>query len=131
MARRVRRVTQTAALHGLFRPATYQRHRTGLDLWPDRHRLHHGLWHRRHDQFRPWRYLHDRRLHRADLVPDPGLVRPDHDPPDPADRGAGVDGEHRAIGLDGGAHRLPAAAALVPAGADAFRHRYVIRADQL
>jgi hypothetical protein len=25
--------------------------------------IHHGLWHRRHDQFRPWRHLHDRRLH--------------------------------------------------------------------
>src|SRR5260370_38681608 len=45
------------AAHGLFRPATDQRHCARLDLRPDRHRLHHGLWHRRHDQFSPWRPL--------------------------------------------------------------------------
>src|SRR5216684_847397 len=102
---------RTAAAHGLFRPATDQRPRARLDLWPDRHRLHHGLWHCRHDQFRPWRYFHDRRLHRADLVSGPGLVRPDRDPPDPADRAPGIDGDHRTLWLDRGAHRLPAAAA--------------------
>ena len=126
-----RRVIQTAAAHGLFRSATDQRPRARLDLRPDRHRLHHGLWHRRHDQFRSWRHFHDRRLHRADLVPGAGLVRADRRPGDPADRAAGVDGDHRAVWLDGGAHRLPAAAALVPAGADAVGDRHVVRADQL
>src|SRR4249920_621091 len=121
----------TTAAHGLFRPATDQRPGARLDLRPDRHRLHHGLWHRRHDQFRPWRYFYDRRLHRADHVPDPGLVRPDRDPPDPADRAAGLDGDHRIVRLDRGAHRLPASAAFVPPGADALGDRYVIRADQL
>ena len=53
------------------------------------------------------------------------------DPPDPADRAAGGDGDHRALRLDGRAHRLPAAAALVPPGADALGDRHVIRADQL
>ena len=42
-----------------------------------------------------------------------------------------VDGDHRALRLDRGAHRLPAAAAFVPPGADALGHRHVIRADQL
>src|SRR6185295_761112 len=118
------------AAHGLFRPATDQRPRARLDLRPDRDRLHDGLRHRRHDQFRPWRYFHDRRLHRPDHLPDPGLVRPDRHPPDPADRAFGIDGDHGALRLDGGAHRLPAAAALVPPGADALGDRHVIRADQ-
>src|SRR3954462_2728710 len=106
------------AAHGLLRPATDQRHRARLDLRPDRHRLHHGLWHRRHDQFRPWRYFHDRRLHRTDHLPDSGLVRADRNPADPADRAAGIDGGHRALWLDHRTYRLPTAAALVPAGAD-------------
>ena len=42
----------------------------------------------------------------------------------------GIDGDHRALWLDGGTHRLPAAAALVPPGADAVGDRHVIRADQ-
>src|ERR1700704_3363816 len=113
-----RRAQHTAA-HGLFRPATDQRHRARLDLWPDRDRLYDGLRHRRHDQFRPWRYFHDRRLYRADLVPDPGLDRADRGSPDPADRAAGLNGDHGALWLDRRAHRLPAIAALVPAGADA------------
>src|ERR1700722_2506704 len=90
----------TTAAHGLFRPATHQRHRTGLDLWPDRHRLYHGLRHRWHDQFRPWRYLHDRRLYRADHLPDPGFDRPDIRSRDPADRIAGIDGDHGTLWLD-------------------------------
>ena len=125
-----RRPALDTAAHGLFRAATDQRPRARLDLRPDRHRLHHGLRHRRHDQFRPWRYFHDRRLHRPDHLPDPGLVRPDRHPADPADRSFGIDGHHGALWLDGGAHRLPAAAALVPPGADAFGDRDVIRADQ-
>src|SRR5665213_2636516 len=119
--------SQMTAAHGLFRPATHQWHRPRLDLWPDRHRLHHGLWHRRHDQFRPWRHFHDRRFHRADLVFDPGLDRADRGSRDPLDRASGVDGHHRALWLDGRAHRLPAAAALVPPGADAVGDRHVLR----
>src|SRR5664279_4567211 len=107
-------IVRAAAAHGLFRPATDQRLRARLDLWPDRHRLHHGLRHRRHDQFRPWRYLHDRRLHRVDHVPDPGVVRAHLRAGDPADRALGIDGDHRTLWLDGGADRLSAAAALVP-----------------
>src|ERR1700737_1000841 len=109
-----RRVMQTiAAAHGLFRPATHQRYCTRLDLWPDRHWLHHGLRHRRHDQFRPWRYLHDRRLHRADQLPDPGLDRPHRGSRDPADRSSGIDGDHRPLWLDRGTHR-PQAAGVKP-----------------
>ena len=52
-------------------------------------------------------------------------------PADPADRAAGLDGDHRALWLDRGAHRLPAAAALVPPRADAVGDRHVVRADQL
>src|SRR6202044_1650024 len=115
-----RKMRQQAAAYGLFRPATDQRHRARLDLRPDRHRLHHGLWHRRHDQFRPWRYFHDRRFYRADLVPDPGLDRPHRGSGDPADRASGIDGDHRALWLDRGAYRLPAAAALVPPRPDAI-----------
>ena len=126
-----RKMHQQSAAHGLFRPATDQRHRPWLDLRPDRHRLHHGLWHRRHDQFRPWRHLHDRRLHRADHLPDPGLDRIDHGTADSADRASGLDGGHRAVWLDGGAHRLPAAAAFVPPRTDAVGDRHVVRADQL
>ena len=55
----------------------------------------------------------------------------DRDPPDPADRAAGVDGDHRAVWLDRRAHRLPAAAAFVPAGADALCNRHVVRAVEL
>ena len=47
------------------------------------------------------------------------------------DRAAGLDGDHRALRLDGGAHRLSAAAAFVPPRADALGHRHVVRADQL
>src|SRR4029077_6920901 len=93
------KMLQTAAAYVLFRPATDQRHRARLDLRSDRHWLHHGLWHRRHDQFRPWRYLHDRRLHRDDLVPDPGLARADRGTRDPPDHAPGIDGDHRALWL--------------------------------
>src|SRR3979490_870513 len=87
------------AAHGLFRPATHQRHCARLDLWPDRDRLHDGLRHRRHDQFRPWRHFHDRRLYRADLVPDPGFDRPYRGSGDTVDRVAGVDGDHGVVWL--------------------------------
>ena len=52
-------------------PATGdQRDHAGLDLWADRHRLHDGLRHHRHGQFRAWRRVHGRRFRRADHVPD-------------------------------------------------------------
>src|SRR3984957_18645178 len=122
---------QPAAAYGLFRPATDQRCCTRFDLRPDRHRLHHGLRHRRHDQFRPWRHLHDRRLHRPDHLPDPGLDRIDHGAGDFADRASGLDGGHRAVWLDDRADRLPAAAAFVSSRTDAVGDRHVLRPDQL
>src|SRR4029077_16357920 len=76
-------------------------------------------------------YLHDRRLHCADLLFDPGLDRTDRGAGHSVDRASGIDGDHRALWLDGGAHRLPAAAALVPPCADAVGNRHVVRADQL
>src|SRR5882757_5495875 len=50
-----------------------------------------------------------RPLYRADFVPDPGLDRPHRGSRDPADRAAGIDGDHSALWLDRGANRLPAA----------------------
>ena len=102
------------------------------DLRPDRHRLHHGLRHHRHDQLRPWRHLHGRRLHRADrrscMLVSGGIM----------DGPAAillvlliVHGLHRALWLDGRAHRLPAAARLVPPGAADLGHRHVDRAAEL
>ena len=64
-------------------------------------------------------------------LPDPGLARPHRGSGDPADRAAGLDGDHRALWLDRGAHRLPAAAALVPPRADAVGDRHVVRAVEL
>ena len=49
---------------------------------------------------------------------------------DPADRAAGLDGDHRALWLDRGAHRLPAAAPFLPSRADAVGDRHVLRADR-
>ncbi len=50
---------------------------------------------------------------------------------DPADRASGIDGDHRALRLDRGAHRLPAAAAFVPPRPDAVGDRHVVRAVEL
>ena len=56
--------------------AAHQRHHVGLDLRADRHRLHHGVRHYRHGQFRPWRRVHGGRLCRAGRLSDPHhLVR--------------------------------------------------------
>src|SRR5262245_24136517 len=43
---------------GSLPSATYKRDHARLNLWPDRHRLHHGLRHYRHGELRPWRRLH-------------------------------------------------------------------------
>ena len=118
--------------YGIFRPAAYQRADAGIDLWADRDRLYDGLRHHRHDQFRPWRHLHDRRVHRAHRLPVPGqrvrlgacgAVPADHD-----DRG---DAAHQPLQLDHREGRLPAAARLVPAGAADHGHRHVDRAVEL
>ena len=45
-------------------------HHARRHLRPDRHRLHDGLRHHRHDQLRPRRSLHDRRLHLPDRLHD-------------------------------------------------------------
>src|SRR5258708_39609729 len=89
----------TTAAHGLFSPATDQRPRARLDLRPDRHRLHHGLWHRRHDQFPPWRYLHHRRPHPPDHPPDPRPVPPHRHPPPPPHPAPAVPAAHPALPL--------------------------------
>src|SRR5579883_2574903 len=114
-----RRMRQPTAAYGLFRPTTDQWHCPWFDLWPDRHWLHHGLRHRRHDQFCPWRHFHDRRLHRPDLFLDPGFDRAYRGAPHPFDRAVGVDGDYRALRLDSGAHRVSAVTTFVPARADA------------
>jgi hypothetical protein len=44
----------------LLASANAERFATGQHLRPDRSGLHHGLWHSDHDQFRPWRCVHDR-----------------------------------------------------------------------
>src|SRR6266571_1546620 len=60
--------------HGIFSPAAHQRTDARLDLRPDRHRLYDGLRHHRHDQFRPWRRVHGRRLPGAHRLPDAGCA---------------------------------------------------------
>jgi len=62
-------------------------------------------------------------LHRADQLPDPGFARPHHGPRDPVHRAIGLDGGHCTLWLDREAHRLPAAAALVPTCPDAVGDR--------
>ena len=121
--------------HGIFRPAAHQRHHARLDLRPDRHRLHDGLRHHRHDQFRPWRRVHGRRLHRADRVPGADGDRHHLDPAGAVPGAADRHGADRALRLDRRAHRLPAAAPLVPPGAADLRDRHVdhpaeLRADR-
>ncbi|MNG06865.1 hypothetical protein D3C84_901360 [compost metagenome] len=58
-----------------FPAATGQRPDPRVGLWPDRHRLHNGLWHHRHDQLRPRRGLHDFRLPRGNQSGSAGLLR--------------------------------------------------------
>ena len=117
---------------GIFRPAACQRADAGIDLWADRDRLYDGLRHHRHDQLRPWRHLHGRRLRRADRLPLPddhlclgqrGAVPADHD-----DR---RDADDQPLQLDDREGRLPAVARLVPAGAADHRDRHVDRAVEL
>ncbi len=60
--------------HGIFSAAVDQRFDPRVDLRVDRDRLHDGLRHHRHDQFRPWRDLHDRRLHRRNRFSVLGLA---------------------------------------------------------
>ncbi len=112
-------------------PAAYQRADAGIDLWADRNRLHDGLRHHRHDQFRPRRHIHDRRFRRADRLSDPdrhvlrragGHRAADHD--DRRDAG------HQPLQLGDREGRLPAVARLVPAGAADHRDRHVDRAFQ-
>ncbi len=111
---------------GIFRPAACKRADAGIDLWADRNRLYDGLRHHRDDQFRPWRHLHGRRLHRADRLP-----LPDHDlrvgqrralPFDHDDR---RDADDQPLQLDDREGGLPALARIVPAGAADHRDRHV------
>ncbi len=108
-----------------LRAAGHQRADARLGLRADRHRLHDGLRHHRHDQLRPWRRLHDRRLPCPDPDPRARLLRHHL-----GAAGAGVRAGHRrgadgALRLDRGADRLPAAARLEPAGAADLCDRHV------
>ena len=121
--------------HGIFRPAAHHRRHARLDLRPDRHRLHDGLRHHRHDQLRPWRRVHGRRLHRADRVPGAAGDRHHLDPAGAVPGAADRHGADRALRLDRRAHRLPAAAPQLPPGAADFGDRHVdhpaeLRADR-
>ena len=117
--------------HAVLCPAAYQRADAGIDLWADRDRLHDGLRHHRHDQFRPWRHFHGRRLHRPHRFPHPRrivLLGADrHRAADHDDRG---DAAHQPLQLDDREGGLPAAARFVPAGAADHRDRHVDRAVQ-
>ena len=106
-----------------------------LDLRPDRHRLHDGLRHHRHDQFRPRRHLHGRRLHRADRLPGAGGDRRHRHSARALPGAADRHGADRALRLDGRALRLPAAARQLPPGAADLGDRHVdhpaeLRADR-
>src|SRR3546814_12760718 len=79
----------------------------------------------RSDQFRPWRDLHDRRLHFADLVPHPRLDRRDMDTARAAHRADFGNVVHVDLRLGGRAPRIPPASRVVPAGAADFRDRHV------
>ena len=85
---------------GLFHPTIDQRPDARLDLWLGRHRLHHGLWHYRHDQFRPWRDLYDWRLRRSDRDPGIHLGRHRFGSGAALARHPDGDGDRRAIWLD-------------------------------
>ncbi|MNX98647.1 hypothetical protein D3C86_1310640 [compost metagenome] len=104
-------------------------------LRPDRHRLHHGLRHHRHDQLRPRRGVHDQRLSVGHRPGPAGVLRPGilsaADLRHPAVHRL----RHRSVRLGDRAHRLQAAAQLHPAGALDQRHRHLadpaeLRADQ-
>ena len=94
-------------------------------LCVDRHRLHHGLWHHRHDQLRPRRGLHDRLLCR--FHGDGGAHDDGHRQHLPAAGGRlpGQYRHHRHLWLDHRAGRLPPAAGRQPADPPHLRHRHV------
>ena len=121
-------------MDGIFSAATDQRSDAGIDLRADRDRLHDGVRHHRHDQFRARRDLHDRRLYRGDDVSGSRPRRPDLCAAGAADRPARRDAVHRALWLGRRAHRLSAAARVVSAGAADLGDRHVdlsaeLRAD--
>src|SRR5947207_8660009 len=111
--------------HGIFPSAAHQRTDARLDLRPDRHRVHHGVRHHRHDQFRPWRYFHGRRVCRAHRLSHPRRDRRHRDPGRAVPGAADRHGPHRAVRFGGRAPGLSAAASFVPAGAADFRDRHV------
>src|SRR5262249_39852743 len=51
--------------HGSLHPAAHQRHHARFDLRSHCHRLHDGVRHHRHGEFRPWRRVHGVGLHCA------------------------------------------------------------------
>ncbi len=118
-----------------FPAATGQRPDPRVGLRPDRHRLHNGLWHHRHDQLRARRGVYDFRLPGGDQPGIAGLFRRRILPP--ADVGHLVVHHcgDRGIRLHHRAHRLQTLAQLHPPGAAHQRHRHFpdpaeLRADQ-
>ena len=96
-----------------------------VHVWADRDRLQHGLRHHRHDQFRPRRNLHDRRVSHDHRLHAAGHDRLDLGAAGAADRADRGDADHRRLWLDRRAARLPAAARLVPSGTADLGHRHV------
>ncbi|MNT76057.1 hypothetical protein D3C72_2150170 [compost metagenome] len=89
-----------------FPAATGQRPDPRVGLWPDRHRLHNGLWHYRHDQLRARRGVYDLRLPGGDQSGIAGVLRyrilPAVDARDADLHGRG----NRRLWLDHRTHRL-------------------------
>src|SRR5262245_52078748 len=100
---------------GIFSAAAYQRSDPGVDLWPDRDRLHHGLRHYWNDQFRPWRDLYDRCVHLDHRIPGSWSSRHNLRSTSLGDRLVDHNVLHLDLRLGGRADRLPALARLVPA----------------
>src|SRR6266700_3053968 len=90
--------------HGIFSPAAHQRTDARLDLRPDRHRLYDGLRHHRHDQFRPWRRVHGRRLPGAHRLPDAGCAGRDRGAAGVVPGAADRDGADAGVFLAGREH---------------------------
>src|SRR5690606_8035022 len=118
--------------YGVFPPTAYQWADAWIDLWSDRDWLHDGVWHHRHDQLRPRRYLHDRRFYLAVRLSDPDeRVGLRLSAGGSADRYYHRDAFYRRMGLVRRAHSLSAVARFVPPRAVDHRDRHVHCAAKL
>ena len=104
-------------------------------VWPDRHRLHHGLRRAVHDQLRPWRRVHDRCLCRLGAAGRAVHLsrRADASALRAAAAACRGDGGHRRARSAAGAARLPPALSArrdAPRTADQRGRRFDLSAER-